>query len=88
MTPSDIQQVIQGAYQRVTGRTSESLSREADIRALGLDSVQVLEMIVIAERELGLRVPDAALGGLDTLGDLRDALEKALKTLQPAPGQA
>ncbi|MGW3525484.1 acyl carrier protein [Streptomyces olivaceus] len=82
MTPSDIPQVLHRAYQQVTQRDPGSLDRDADIRALGVDSVQLLEMIVIAETELGLRVPDAALGGVETVGDLYDMLGEALPQTQ------
>ncbi|MBZ6083820.1 acyl carrier protein [Streptomyces olivaceus] len=82
MTPSDIPQVLHRAYQQVTQRDPGTLDRDADIRALGVDSVQLLEMIVIAETELGLRVPDAALGGVETVGDLYDMLGEALPQAQ------
>ncbi|MBF8170422.1 acyl carrier protein [Streptomyces olivaceus] len=82
MTPSDIPQVLHRAYQQVTQRDPGTLDRDADIRALGVDSVQLLEMIVIAETELGLRVPDAALGGVETVGDLYDMLGEALPQTQ------
>ncbi|MBZ6209793.1 acyl carrier protein [Streptomyces olivaceus] len=83
MTPSDIPQVLHRAYQQVTQRDPGTLDRDADIRALGVDSVQLLEMIVIAETELGLRVPDAALGGVETVGDLYDMLGEALPQAFP-----
>ncbi|MGV9988438.1 acyl carrier protein [Streptomyces olivaceus] len=82
MTPSDIPQVLHRAYQQVTQHDPGTLDRDADIRALGVDSVQLLEMIVIAETELGLRVPDAALGGVETVGDLYDMLGEALPQTQ------
>ncbi|MFE1047735.1 acyl carrier protein [Streptomyces olivaceus] len=82
MTPSDIPQVLHRAYQQVTQHDPGTLDRDADIRALGVDSVQLLEMIVIAETELGLRVPDAALGGAETVGDLYDMLGEALPQTQ------
>ncbi|WP_328659463.1 acyl carrier protein [Streptomyces sp. NBC_00334] len=93
MTPSDIPQVLHRAYQQVTQRDPGTLDRDADIRALGVDSVQLLEMIVIAETELGLRVPDAALGSVETIGDLYDMLGQALpqtqtQTQAQAQGQA
>jgi acyl carrier protein len=85
MTPSDILPAIRLAYQRVTGQRPDSLSAESDLQALGVDSVQLLEVIVIVERELGLRVPNSALGRLDTIGDLCDVLDDAF---QPVPDQA
>lgn len=91
MTPSDIPQVLHRAYRQVTQRDPGSLDRDADIRALGVDSVQLLEMIVIAETELGLRVPDAALGSVETVGDLYDMLGEALPQAEPrvrTPAQA
>ncbi|GGV09083.1 hypothetical protein GCM10010260_54000 [Streptomyces filipinensis] len=84
MTPLDVAPAIHLAYQRVTDSDPGSLPRESDMRALGLNSVQLLEMIVIIENELGLRIPDSALGSLDTIGDLCDVLEQ----LQPAHSQA
>ncbi|MCC8339482.1 acyl carrier protein [Streptomyces sp. R1] len=77
MTPTDIPQVLHRAYRQVTQRDPGDLHRDTDIRALGVDSVQLLEMIVVAETELGLRVPDAALGSVETIGDLYDMLDRA-----------
>ncbi|CAL9607213.1 acyl carrier protein [Streptomyces sp. enrichment culture] len=82
MTPSDIPHILHRAYRQVTQRDPGSLDRDADIRALGVDSVQLLEMIVLAETELGLRVPDAALGSVETVGDLYDMLAEALPQAQ------
>ncbi|MFC8880124.1 acyl carrier protein [Streptomyces ardesiacus] len=91
MTPTDIPHVLHRAYQQVTQRDPGALHRDTDIRALGVDSVQLLEIIVIAETELGLRVPDAALGGVETIGDLYDMLGRAApqaRTPLPAPAPA
>ncbi|KOX38063.1 acyl carrier protein [Streptomyces ardesiacus] len=91
MTPTDIPHVLHRAYQQVTQRDPGTLHRDTDIRALGVDSVQLLEIIVTAETELGLRVPDAALGGVETIGDLYDMLGRAApqaRTPLPAPAPA
>ncbi|MFJ9669775.1 acyl carrier protein [Streptomyces sp. NPDC101221] len=86
MTPTDIPQVLHRAYRQVTQRDPGDLHRDTDIRALGVDSVQLLEMIVVAETELGLRVPDAALGSVETIGDLYDMLDRAAPQAEAQAG--
>ena len=58
----------------VTGRSVRILHTETDIAALGLDSVQALELVAWAEERLGVRVPDEELARVRTVGDLCAAL--------------
>ncbi|MFF2848801.1 acyl carrier protein [Streptomyces sp. NPDC058001] len=69
--------VLQSAGEQVSDHELGPLSAEAELHALGLDSVQLLEMITIAEQSIGLRLPDEAFGRVRTVGDLCEVLTAA-----------
>lgn len=51
-----------------------SVAPGASYGALGLDSLGVVELIVIVEEELGISIDDEQLEGIHTLQQLTDAL--------------
>lgn len=48
----------------------EALAWDASWRDLGLDSLDIIEVVERCEQELGVRIPDAALLRMRTTGDL------------------
>ncbi|WP_326812886.1 acyl carrier protein [Streptomyces scopuliridis] len=68
---------LQSAGEQVSHRELGPLTVEAELQALGLDSVQLLEMITVAEQSTGLRLPDEAFGRVRTVGDLCEVLMAA-----------
>ncbi|MFE2499087.1 acyl carrier protein [Streptomyces scopuliridis] len=69
--------LLQSAGEQVSHRELELLTTETELQALGLDSVQLLEMITVAEHSIGLRLPDEAFGRVRTVGDLCEVLMAA-----------
>lgn len=71
----------------VTGRPAPALSTDADIAALGLDSLQTLELVGWAEERLRVRVPDEELTSVRTVADLMAALAARVPAVPPEPDQ-
>ncbi|MGW6055522.1 aminotransferase class I/II-fold pyridoxal phosphate-dependent enzyme [Streptomyces sp. NPDC055189] len=78
MTSSDeIMQVLHAACEKVTARRIAGINASTEVQSLGLDSVQLVEVVVIAEHQLGVRVQDATLGQARTVADLCRALAES-----------
>jgi acyl carrier protein len=54
------------------------VTEEAEITELAIDSLGMLEIIGSLERRLRIQIPDESLTGLETIGDLLDAVEERL----------
>ncbi|MET9419073.1 phosphopantetheine-binding protein [Streptomyces klenkii] len=67
---SELLAVVSHAYARVCHAEMLLLEERTELRDLALDSVQLLEIVVIIEQTLGVWAPDEALGGVVTVGDL------------------
>jgi len=70
----DLLQLLATGIGEVTGRPAPALHPETDIAALGLDSLQTLELVAWAEERLAVRVPDEELTTVRSVGELCDAL--------------
>ena len=57
---------------------TEPLSREADIRDLGADSLDGVEILLALEEEFECAIPDAVAEKMRTLGDVVDFLENGV----------
>ncbi|HEY8982102.1 MAG TPA: acyl carrier protein [Streptomyces sp.] len=66
--------LVREAAANVSHREPHPITPETELEELGLDSVQLLEMITVAEQRLGLRLPDELFGRMRTAGDLCEAL--------------
>ena len=55
------------------------VTEDGVIAELGLDSLQMLELVGAMERELEVSVPDDALVGIQTVQQLLDLVEKRKK---------
>lgn len=61
------------------GRPRAGLSVESDMFAsLGVDSVQVLELLSELEQEFEVEIPDYELRGVKTFGDLASVIGRRL----------
>lgn len=69
--------LLRRAGAQVSHRELGPLTPETELQGLGLDSVQLLEMIAVAEHDIGLRLPDEAFGRVRTVGDLCELLMAA-----------
>ena len=54
-------------------------------RDLGLDSLARMELLLRAEREFGIALPEDTLQRSETVGDLLDAVQRAAAVASPAP---
>lgn len=78
MSTEDLLQLLRTGVGEVTGRTAPALSLQTDIAALGLDSLQSLELVAWAEERLAVRVPDEELTTVRSIGELCTALSARL----------
>ncbi|MDH2393635.1 acyl carrier protein [Streptomyces sp. HNM0663] len=78
------------ALVRVTGRPREECARrEAELdRDLGVDSLSLLELVVILQTRLAISVPDEVTARIRTVADLQDAVAPpvaAASSSEPTP---
>ena len=57
---------------RTTARITEETSLTDDI---GADSLDVVELLMDLEDELGIKIPDDAVQGVTTVGELAEVIE-------------
>ena len=64
----------------VAGTAADKVVREAGFEAdLDIDSLTMVEVVVACEEKWNVRIPDAALEGLRTVGDAADYIAGAAK---------
>jgi acyl carrier protein len=56
------------------GVPADEVAEEATFEALGLDSLDLVEVTMVVDEELGARIPDEKLGDITTAGDAVDAI--------------
>jgi len=66
-TPSSTLDWLQRVARDILGIMPERLNKTSSLADLGIDSLAQLQLIILAEKELGASIPDAAL----TEGNLR-----------------
>jgi acyl carrier protein len=75
MNQAELLTELQRAAEKVANFEVPTMNVDTDVQQLGLDSVQLLEMIAVVEENLGRRIPDEALGRFRTVGELCDLLQ-------------
>jgi len=78
MTAEELLALVAAGMAHVTGRPAPALTLDADIDALGMDSLQTLELVAWAEERLSVRVPDEELARVGSIGELSAALAAQL----------
>lgn len=58
------------------GKTFPTLTRDAKITSLGIDSVAMMEIIGVIEDELDIVIPDEKLATLQTVGDIERVVKE------------
>lgn len=56
------------------GVPEDEISRDASFEALGLDSLDLVELTLVVEQETGVAIPDEALEDIETVGDAADRI--------------
>ena len=82
-TTPDTDSILAGlgeVLHEVAGTPAEKVVREAGFEAdLDIDSLTMVEIVVACEEKWDVRIPDAALEGLRTVGDAADYIAGAAK---------
>ena len=66
----DVLALFQQAALEVTGKKLTGLTATTTISTLGMDSVQVMELVSYFEEKLSIRMPDEDLARIQTVEDL------------------
>ena len=74
MTRTDIQQSLTVILTDQFGVPADDITDDATFEALGLDSLDLVEVTLVIDEELGIRIPDERLGDIATTGDAVDVL--------------
>ena len=59
--------------------TKEKFTDKSDVYNIGIDSLDLVELVTEAEDELDVRISDAELEAIKTVGDIIKVFEKAKK---------
>jgi acyl carrier protein len=74
----DVVELFKQAALEVDNRKLADLQTDTVISQLGMDSVAQMELVSWFEERLRVRIPDEELQKIRTVGDLRDALARAM----------
>jgi acyl carrier protein len=79
MTRPELFQTFQRMASEIAEKDFASVQEDAKIAQLGLDSLNLLELVGQMERELGVQIPDEQLVGIQTVRQLLDLVERRLQ---------
>ncbi|MBR4879987.1 MAG: acyl carrier protein [Clostridia bacterium] len=65
---------LRAIIEEITGLDADEITVEATLDDLGLDSLDVVEIIMASEDEFDITIEDDALTGVKTLGDVVDII--------------
>jgi acyl carrier protein len=83
MQRDEIREILKGIFEEETGETLEALPDDMRIvEELGLDSVDVVSLIMRVEQKFRVRISHAELAEMTSIGSLLDLV--AAKVNQPA----
>lgn len=69
MTRTDINSQLTTILTDQFGVPADEITEDATFEALGLDSLDLVEVTLVIDEELGIRIPDEQLGDIQTTGD-------------------
>lgn len=69
MTRNDIHSQLSTILTDQFGVPADEITEDATFEALGLDSLDLVEVTLVIDEELGIRIPDEKLGEIQTTGD-------------------
>ena len=80
MTPDDIDSRIRGVITDVTRRDLSAIASDDDlVAALGVDSLQSLQVLALVEQRLDVRLRDEELAQLRTITKISEAVATAAR---------
>ena len=65
----------EAVFQAIKSRTSKSFDEMTNIRDLGLDSIDLIEMVVEFEEQFGITIPSEKINAIKTIRDLLTLLD-------------
>lgn len=74
MNRSDINDKLTTILTDQFGVPADEITEDATFEALGLDSLDLVEVTLVIDEELGIRIPDDKLGDIETTSDAVDVL--------------
>lgn len=61
-------------FKMISSRTSKSFDLNTNIRDLGLDSLDLVEMVIEFQEKYGIEIPTEKMSQIKTIQDLLDVL--------------
>lgn len=77
MDRSEILDKVRSVVAETLELDEADVTEQTDLKKLGADSFDLLELVTALEDEFGLQVADDALESLDTVGDVVTAIQNA-----------
>lgn len=74
MTREEIKSQLTTILTEQFGVPAEEITEDATFESLGLDSLDLVEVTLVIDEELDIRIPDERLGDIQTTGDAVDVL--------------
>lgn len=62
-------------FKIIKSKTSKSFDESTNIRELGLDSIDMIEMITDFEESFNIAIPSEKINGIKTIRDLLDVVD-------------
>lgn len=63
-------------YKRLKKLTKQDFDEKSDVYNIGIDSLDLVELVTDAEDELGIEITDAELESIKTVGDIVKVFSK------------
>lgn len=75
-----IKEFLEKSLRDITGWDDiKPIDDSTDLKQIGLDSLDKVQLIMEVEREYALNIPDAIIDSIQTVGNLIDYIEKNVK---------
>ena len=78
MTRAELLQIFRSTASEIAEKDLSAVDENGAISELGIDSLELLEVIGSLERDLDIRVPDDQLVGIQTVGQLLNLVSTKL----------
>lgn len=78
MTRAELLQIFRSTASEIAEKDLSKVDEAGAITELGIDSLELLEVIGSLERDLDIRVPDDQLVGIQTVGQLLNLVSAKL----------
>ena len=66
-------------YERLSKKTKQKFNEDSDVYKIGIDSLDLVEMITEAEDDLGIQISDEDLESIKKVKDIIAAFKKVIK---------